>query len=409
MANPIGNFFNSMGRFFNGSNEYYKTRHLGVNAGQLTGTPEFITITNDNAYDIMKTTSELDAVIGRRGRMLSTGRWLHERSDANGKITVVPNSEYVRILENPNPLMKGNDLLMQYNENLCLYGNNYEYLLRAFSNAIPSGLSNLQVNTVEIKATGKTYKQSKIEDIIEYYTITNGTVKDRVETNEINHTRIVNTNNPLVGESPLKALYMDISNIRGAKKFRNVIITKLGALGILSSNSKGADGGGIPLQAVERKKIEEAYQNTYGLEDSKGKIIITDASLKWNPTTFETAKMMLFEEVDAGTSKIIDAFGLDENIFSTSATYENKVQALRGVYQTTIIPMSEEISMNRTEIFGLDGKKEWLRLDYSHIPVLQENLVEMSTIKKTKAETVDVLVRSGMTLPEATLTADLEN
>jgi len=408
MANPIGNFFNSIGRLFGTSNEYYRTRHLGVNAGQLTGTPEFITITNDNAYDIMKTTSELDAVIGRRGRMLSTGKWVHERSDANGKVEIVPNSEYVRILENPNPLMKGNDLLMQYNENLCLYGNNYEYLLRPYSTAIPSGLSNLQVNTVEIKATGKTYKQSKIEDIVEYYTIANGLERDRVETNEINHTRIVNTNNPLVGESPLKALYMDISNIRAAKKFRNVIMTKEGALGILSNKTSDAIGATTVTDA-DRNQFDKAYTEGFGLEDGKKRVIITDANLKWEATSFPTKQMMLFEEVDAGTAKIIDAFGLDENIFSTRATYENKVQALRGVYQTTIVPMSEEISMNRTEIFGLDGKKEWLRLDYSHIPVLQENLVEKSNVKKTKAETISTLVGSGMTLAEATLTAELDN
>jgi HK97 family phage portal protein len=408
MANPIGNFFNSIGKLFGSSNEYYKTRHLGVNAGQLTGMPEFITITNDNAYDIMKTTSELDAVIGRRGRMLSTGKWMHEKSDASGNITVVENSEYVRLLENPNPLMKGNDLLMQYNENLCLYGNNYEYVLRAFTNSIPSGLSNLQVNTVEIKATGKSYKQSKIEDIIEYYTITNGTVKDVVSTEEINHTRIVNSNNPIVGESPLKALYMDISNIRGAKKFRNVIITKEGALGILSNKTSDAIGA-TQVTDEDRSQFDKAYTEGYGLADGKKRVIITDANLKWEATSFPTKQMMLFEEVDAGTAKIIDAFGMDENIFSTKSTYENKVQALRGVYQMTIVPMSEEISMNRTAVFGMDGKTEWVRLDYSHIPVLQENLIEQADVKKTKAETIASLVGSGMTLAEAVLTSNLED
>jgi HK97 family phage portal protein len=408
MANPIGNFFNSIGKLFGASNEYYKTRHLGVNAGQLTGMPEFITITNDNAYDIMKTTSELDAVISRRGRMLSTGKWVHEKSDASGNVTVVENSDYVRLLENPNPLMKGNDLLMQYNENLCLYGNNYEYVLRAFTNSIPSGLSNLQVNTVEIKATGKSYKQSKIEDIIEYYTITNGTVKDKVSTEEINHTRIVNSNNPIVGESPLKALYMDISNIRGAKKFRNVIITKEGALGILSNKTSDAIGA-TQVTDEDRNQFDKAYTEGYGLADGKKRVIITDANLKWEATSFPTKQMMLFEEVDAGTAKIIDAFGMDENIFSTKSTYENKAQGLRGVFQMTIVPLSEEISMNRTAMFGMDGKTEWVRLDYSHIPVLQENLVEQATIKKTKAETIASLVGSGMTLAEAVLTSNIED
>lgn len=403
MANFFSDFYN---KFF--KSEYYKTAPLGVNMSQLTGTPEFITITNSNAYNVMKTTSELDAIIGRRGLMLATGKWVHEKSDSKGNIIKVENSEFVRILENPNVLMNGNDHLIQWHENMALYGANYEYMLKPYADTYPESLNNLQVNNVEMKVSGKFYKQSKIEDIILYYNINTGTEIDRVDSIDINYTRLVNSNNPLVGESPLKALYMDISNIRGAKKFRNVIMTKEGALGILSNRTKDAVGA-VNVDDEDRNRIDNAYTSGYGLEDGKKKVIMTNADLKWEAMAFPTNKMMLFEEVDAGTSKILDQFGMDENIFSTASTYENKVQALRTTYQSTVIPISEEVSMNRTRIFGLDGRTEWLRLDYSHIPVLQENLKETADVKKTKSDAVSTLVGSGMTLPEAILTTNLND
>ena len=51
--------------------------------------------------------------------------------------------------------------------------------------------------------------------------------------------------------------------------------------------------------------------------------------------------------------------------------------------------------MNRTRLFGLDSTKEWLRLDYSHIPVLQENLKEKAEILKIKTDAYVALQNVG--------------
>jgi hypothetical protein len=279
--------------------------------------------------------------------------------------------------------------------------------LKPFAYSKPAGFSNIPATDVTIKTTGKTYKQSKLSEIIEYYEVTNGATIDRLTTDEINHTKVVNSQNPIKGESPLKPIYMPISNIRSAYQFRNVIMNQKGALGILSSSSKGADGGGIPLLPREREKIEEAYRRAYGISDEQSKIIITDASMKWQPTTFPTKDLLLFEEVDENFQTIIDNFGLNNNLFSSkNNTYENLKEGLKQAYQNTIIPISEELSMNRTRLMGLDGKKEWVRLDYSHIPVLQENLKEKAEILKIKSEAYEKLSNLGFPNIDQVITFD---
>jgi HK97 family phage portal protein len=390
-----------------GGQEYYKTPKLGGLNIMSNGQPTFLNPDSWDAFNIFMTTPQLYAVVSLRGRLLASGVWVHERMDSKGNVTRVEGSDLVNVLENPNPLLNGNDLICQWNENMCVYGNNFEYVLKPFASSKPAGFSNIPATDVTIKTTGKTYKQSKLSEIIEYYEVTNGVTIDRLTTDEINHTKVVNSQNPIKGESPLKPIYMPISNIRSAYQFRNVIMNQKGALGILSSSSKGADGGGIPLLPKERQKIEEAYRRAYGISDEQSKIIITDASMKWQPTTFPTKDLLLFEEVDENFQTIIDNFGLNNNLFSSkNNTYENLKEGLKQAYQNTIIPISEELSMNRTRLMGLDGKKEWVRLDYSHIPVLQENLKEKAEILKIKSEAYEKLSNLGFPNIDQVITFD---
>ena len=188
---------------------------------------------------------------------------------------------------------------------------------------------------------------------------------------------------------------MPISNIRGAYGFRNVLINKKGALGILSNNSKDS-AGAIPMTENERKRLEVEYQRQYGISDEQSQVIMTNSSLAWQSMTFPTKDLMLFEEIDSDFLAIIDAFGLNANIFSRTngSTFENLNQGIKQAYQSTIIPEAEELAMNRSLMFGLISRGEWLELDYSHIPVLQENEKEKATVNKLKAEAIKTLKES---------------
>ena len=383
---------NYMRGLFASGNDYIKTPNLLGMSRILSGQPEYLSPDSWDAYNVYLTTPQVYAVIQRRGYLLASGIWKHY--DKNGE--VIENSEIVKLLENPNPLMKGNDHIRLWNENKCVYGNNYEYLNKAFPSALPSTLFNLPPAEVEIITTGKTYKQTKIEDIISGYKY--GT--DPIPTNEINHTRVVNGKNSVKGESPLVSLYMPISNIRGAYGFRNVLINKKGALGILSNNSKDS-AGAIPMTEPERKRLEVEYQRQYGISDEQSQVIMTNSSLAWQSMTFPTKDLMLFEEIDSDFLAIIDAFGLNANIFSRTngSTFENLNQGIKQAYQSTIIPESEELAMNRSLMFGLISRGEWLELDYSHIPVLQENEKEKAEVNKIKAESLSIALRDGVLNP----------
>lgn len=373
-----------------GGREYYKTPAPQNQSIVLGGTADFLSPDTWQPHNIFMTTPQLYAVINRRGYLLASGIWKHYGKDGKE----IENSPFVKLLENPNPLVNGNDHIRQWNENKCVFGNNYEYILKDFANNdLPDGLTNLVPSTVGIKTNGKYYKQTKIEDIIQYYEITDGSrVVEKLTTKEINHTKMVNSLNPIKGESPMSSLHMPISNIRAAYQFRNVIMTKKGALGLLTSDNKDASGA-IPLSALERTRIEKEFKRLYGIGENQIQTILTSASLKWQPMTFATKDMMLFEEIDADFRSIIDAFGLNDMLFSREkgATFSNLAEGMIHAYQSTIIPEAEELAMNRTRLFNLLEKGEFLELDYSHIPVLQENKKEKSETLERKANAIATL------------------
>jgi len=378
----------------NNSRRYTKTRQLPEMTMLINGQPEWLDPETWNIYETYMTTPQLYAVIQRKGFLLSSGVWKHY--DRNGN--EIENSEVVKLLENPNPLMTGKDYIRQYSENKSLYGNNYEYLNKIQGFDLPASIMNLPPWQIEIQTTGKIYKQTDINEIIKQYKLMYGTkVNDTFEPSEINHIRIPNGQNPIKGDSPLRPLFMPISNIRSAYGFRNVIMNKKGALGMLSNSSKD-DVGGMPLDKKERERLEKAYQRQYGIDDDQMQVLMTNASLNWQAMSYPTKDLMLFEEVDADFRNIIDAYGLNDNIFSKEkgSTFENLAEGLKQAYQSTIIPESEELSLNRTQLFGLQERGEFVKLDYDHIPVLQAN-------KKEESERIERLARAAQIMSETGL------
>jgi phage portal protein BeeE len=194
---------------------------------------------------------------------------------------------------------------------------------------------------------------------------------------------------------------MELSNIRSAKQFRNVIMTKRGALGLLVNQSSDSVGS-ISLESDERESMEKQFKDSYGIEDDQMQTVITGANMRYEAMSYPTKDLMLFEEVNENFNRIIDTYGMNVNLFSKTkgSTFENLSQGLKQAYQSTIIPRAEEVAMNKTEEMGMDGKTQWLEIDYSKIPVLQENEKEKSEILNNKANATQTLINSGYSLDE---------
>lgn len=362
----------------------------------LSGKPEWSEITSENAYKMFLTTAEVYSVIKRRGYMLASGFWKHYKIDRNGDPVEILDSPLITLLDNPNPLMSGNDFLRQWSENELVFGN--DFISKIYGTSLqeyPSALHHLPPHRVDIKTTGKIFRQTRIEDIILEYRLQLDGGYDSYTTDEILHTKMISGSNPIQGESPLTALYMEIGNIRSAKQFRNVIMSKNGALGMITP--KQATGqGAIPLTPDQKRDIEKQYSEQYGAGNHQIQVMITQGAVEWHAMTYPTKDMMLFEEVSADFRTIIDLYGLNDNLFSRekASTFTNLQDGLKHAYQVTTIPEAEEKAMSLSKSIGLIEKGEFLTLDYSHLPILQKNEKEKAEELNLKANAVQKLQAS---------------
>lgn len=381
-----------------GTNRFTKTTPLQYfNQNYSTTKEEYISI-NDNEFELYRTTPQLSIVINKDAQMLSNGRFVVK----NLKGEVQENHEALKLLANPNPVQNQNSWLMDYQIQKNIYGNQFIYVNRAYNNAFPSTLVNLNSAYVKVVKTGKYVKQNNIEDIIQRYEVkeSNGTIT-QYEVKDIIFSQIVNPNNPLMGLSPLHSLTMPISNIRGAYGFRNKIIVKSGALGILSSASKDQSGG-IPLNVAERQRIEQQHSNDYGIHDGQSSLIMTGSPLSWQSMSYPTKDLLLFEEVEADFKSIIDAYGHNADIYSNlnNAKYSNMNEALRQTYQNRVIPEAEQLCFNLSNRLGLTSQGLILELDYSHIEVMKDDEKQVVENFKMKADAISTLLNSGYTRAE---------
>jgi len=345
-----------------------------------------------NLEDLVETTSKLKTVIYTKANMLANGRWVEMNGDKE-----VENSEIVRTLENPNPLMNGNEWLRSLSINYDIYGNSFINCIKPFKAAIPSVYWVLPSKHISVVETGKIWKQVKKNKIIENYKLDDASGRREVfDVSDIIHFKETNSLNPIIGVSKIKSLMLELSNLRGALGFRNRIITNDAALGILSS-ALSDNGMGMPLDDAEQARLNAGYNQSFGMQEGKSNILMSSVPLKWNSTSYPTKDLLLFEEVDSSFRAIIDAYGLNDNIFSKDqgSTYENLAEGIKLAYQNCIIPFAEDIALGMSLANGLDGKTKRLKLDFSHIEFLKEDMVKASEIDKRNAETYAILSANG--------------
>jgi hypothetical protein len=169
-------------------------------------------------------------------------------------------------------------------------------------------------------------------------------------------------------------------------------------LGILSSGGgSGLESFSNGLDDTEMKRIDSALQTSYGMQDGKMNILQTDKNVVWQAMGYPTKDLMLFEEIDQDFRIIIDAFGLNDNIFSRekASTFSNLKEGVVMAYNDGVIPFAESLSMELTKSFGMDGKNEWVALDYSHISILREDEKTKSENNKRNAEAAAILLQNG--------------
>ena len=386
-----GSFWSRL--FRRGNNRYISQPDFPQRLLSFDKKEEWVSV-EGNEMELYNTTAELRIVIDRLGLMFSNGVWIER--DKNGQ--VVEFSDAVNRLNNPNIFQSNKEFLFQAWIQRCLYANIFEYGLKGTSfQDIPSAIWNLSPSRIIVNRTGKIWQQTNIEDIISSYTFRmDGQVDETFKTKDIIQYSIPNSDDPILGQSPLIALKMDISNLRAAKGYSNVILVKKGAIGMWSSDKSDANGN-IALTPKEELQISKQIEDSYGIFDNQGAVKVSSVPLKWNPASYPTKELMLFETINSGKKAIIDILGANDNMFSRGSdgkgdTFTNVAQGDKLCYQNTIIPFAQDYANGKAKRWGLLDKGHTLELSYAHLPTLSNNEVEDNNAMKLKAEAYRVLV-----------------
>ena len=156
-------------------------------------------------------------------------------------------------------------------------------------------------------------------------------------------------------------------------------------------------GGALPMTPEERDEIQKDW-----LKRSKDKLVMTEADVNWTPMSYPTKDLMLFEELTEDKMAIIDAYGLSYYLFSQSngATFTNVKEGMRMSYQDTIIPETNQMYDTISQQLGLYDDGVYLKADFSHIPVLQDDLNQEASTMNLRADAVNKIINAGVELSD---------
>lgn len=390
--------------FGNIKNFFYPKNYINYSSSYLVGQQGAVWVNVDQPSELYNTIPQVKLIVDKKALMFSNMDLKLVDSSTGEE---VGDEEFNKLINNPNPLQSMNDWLRQMKIQEQVYGNQFVYKNK------PSNLTKYPVSLINISPrymapylTGKVFNQTELNGIIAYYEYQqNGNEqKIRYEVDSVLYQRLNDIDNPIIGISPIQYLRFPISNIKAAYEYRNVIMTQKGAIGILSNESKDSMGA-IPMTKEEKQRLERAYSNDYGIGAGQTKVHLTEASLKWQPMTYPTKDLMLFEEIDSNTLTLIDAYGLNANLFSIKdSTFENIKNSIVQTYQDTIIPEADQFTQALTKFLGVEKGKE-IVADYSHISILQDNEKDGADLLQQRINSISQLSDKGIITNQMALEA----
>jgi len=359
---------------------------------QVWGKKEAVWLDTSDAWRLYIDIPELRAVIDKRATMMATNE--PKLYDKKGEL--VESHWLLDLIDTPNATQSWSDVVYSMSVQDALYSNVVAYCPQRSFN-IRNLIVTLPANKVEIMLSGKKLKQMDKENLIDKFVFTyDDGSKESIEWADAVYITTADGMNIVKPISRIDSLKFPLSNIQASYKKRNVLLENIGAIGILSAQQNDM-GGAIPMTPEERNKIRQDW-----FKRSKDELIITEANVNWQPMSYPTRDLLLFEELTADKMALIDAYGLNYNLFSKEqgATFTNVRDSIRMVYTDTIIPETQQLYNNIISQFELDKEGYYLEACFDHLNVLQADQKEQAEVRKINAETMKTLNEIGVELTD---------
>lgn len=370
----------------------YKLQSAGAYA--ITGETYFFPLLNEQDFlKAYRNCPPVKIITNKRAKMFNTGKLKY--INTNSEKEVKGQNFYPKtLLDKPNVLQNRDQFQAQQNVYIDVFG--YCPVLGLDDYGNPGQYSqiwNIPPWLFDITYTRNWINQNKISGIYkEYFMNWEGELRplkfDNVHFIFDDGVGTDIDTNLTIPDSRLVGLDYPVSNIIAAYKSRNTLITKRGAIGVLSGVPDKY--GAVSFKEGEVDRVQTEFKK-YGLIGQPFQVIITEAALKWQQMGFATKDLMLFEEVEESTNALHDAYGYPVELSSRSkggglAKGEDKEEAVRAVYRDTIIPESNSRMEQQTQIFKKGAPNISVTRDFSDVPALQEDSKKRGEARKALNE-----------------------
>jgi phage portal protein BeeE len=387
MANNLNPSFWSS--FFGTDNKRFINPFNNLFQNRIWGQKTAVWIDCTNAYKHYIEIPELRTVIDKRASMMASN--VPILYDANGKR--IEKHWFLDLVANPNPTQSWKDVIYSLSVNDALWANAFAYTpKRSFD--IRNLIVPLPSDKVQINLSGRKLKQMDKDGLIDNFTFDYDSDVETLPFEDVLYLATADGVNLINPSSKLESLRYPLSNIKATYNKRNVLLENIGAIGILSAKNSDI-GGSIPMSPEEKSEIQKSW-----FRRSKDEVIITESDVSWNPMSYPTKDLMLFEELNADFRAIIDAYGLNVNLFSTEkgATFSNVRDSIKMVYTDTIIPETQQMYDSMANQFGLSEEGITIEADFSHIPSLQVDELAKADSMNKRADVIKKITESGVIL-----------
>ena len=383
-----------------------------------------VIVDTNNLMLVLVSVPGLRTIIDKSGELLTNGRIKIVDEDVNPEkdknYEEYKDDPLYELIHRPNPLQSHAEFMQQWILMRDIYATSLIYKTKAYKGAFPSQLMVMPSGEMKINPTGLLFDQTKIEGIIKEYIHINSQEPNAYprifDPNDIMRYVDGPTDRYYFGISKLITNKLLVSNIQQALVTRNVLITDMGARGILSNDQPDMK----PLGKNEQTRMEKDFRNEYGNGEDQKKILITNSKLRFQSITVPVKDLMVFEEVESCYSMLCDIFGLQRQIFSDSSVSKpapiggdgkGKVEeALKITYETTIQRNGNEFCrvFNHDPDFGLKARKRKMIYCLDHLPVMGEDQVLVETANSARKQASSVQITSLLALNAAVSTGQLQ-
>lgn len=336
--------------------------------------------------------------IQERAKAVSNVKFFYEK---DGELT---ENEITDKLNNPNQYQSQQNFLIQDVTYQSVWGTGYWYLSkllesREFTDPKTNLINLASDKIVFTDSRGKVYDGDYVADLLmrKDETIKASYVYD--DSNVIpleieNLLPFFDTStftNPYYSQSRLESLHYVVSNSQAALEANNTFLSNPGGIGAWVSRKKDSTMGSAMLLETERKDVERAIQDDYGVLTGQNNIQVIGTDVDYVSTIPKISDLKLNDTLVSMGLTIFGLFGLPKEAFTAlmnGATFENQKEAYKGFIESeaTNLVNDRVNSLNKYLGLGNDGK---IVGSYAHLAVMQEDEAERAKVDKTNSETLE--------------------